>query len=123
MKISFKSTVLVSLLISGLSQATEFNHGNHDDPIVYGMNSVVDTLECGSMSLSQCTDINNTIKPYAKELCQNVMHATIYDNFYYHSHTVYGITILSISLMPATVNYEFSCQALRHSTLAPPRRK
>ncbi len=117
-------------LASSVCIATPYNHVDHNDPGRVIATNVVDTLNCGSLSLSACiTPVNIAI--WGDEACRDkVLDKS--DGFYigpfdayYHTISSHGERIVSVidnnagsGAFAYTVNIQHSCAGFEH---IPPR--
>lgn len=120
-----KKSLLTAAVVmaSGVAQAAPYNHGNHNDPqVLFGTNSV-NTISCGSMSLSSCISAIN-LEAIAAQLCRNkVVDDTDgllpWGQAYFHTVQQYALHVISaIDNSPGVNNYsvdlEYSCSGYKH---------
>ncbi len=124
MKTIYKTALASSLLLmSSQALAQPYNHGNHNDPQILFGTSSIDTLNCGSSSLSACisaVNLENISKQWCRNMVVDVTDGPLpYGQSYYHTVQSYALHIISATDNGSlTNNYSidllYSCSGLNH---------
>lgn len=113
--------VLAFILVSfaSLAEAQEYNHGNHNDPYEQFFDGT-ETVNCGSMSLSQCSS-SGVLLPILDARCTNKVDTTdnggavMYGSPYYHNISEFNVVIQSASgPSPYILTVSFKCGGYLH---------
>ena len=110
---------LVLLAGAAVGHAEEYNHGNHNDPYNQFFDGT-ETVNCGSMSLSQCSS-GGVLLPILDARCTNKVTTTdngglvAYGDPYYHSVSEFDAVIQSASgPSPYILTVSFKCGGYLH---------
>ena len=113
------SLLLCALLISGLSHAEEYNHGNHNDPYQQFFNGT-ENFNCGSLSFYSCTS-QSTIESMVESRCESKVTTTDngglppYGQAYYHNVNGFSIVVQSVTgPSPYNMQISFKCGGYLH---------
>jgi hypothetical protein len=124
MNILQKSVLSAAIILaSGYCQATEFNHGNHDDPYgLFGTDSI-DTLNCGSLSLASCisaVSLTNITQQWCRnKVVDDTDGALPWGQGYMHTVQSYALHIISATDNGSisnnySVELQYSCSGYGH---------
>jgi hypothetical protein len=109
----------LALITGSIAVGQEYNHGNHNDPYDQFFNGV-ETVNCGSMTLSQCSS-PGVLLPILDTRCTNKVTTTdnggavLYGEAYYHNVTESNVVIQSASgPTPYILTVSFKCGGYLH---------
>lgn len=111
---------LLAIILAGFTfgaQAEIYNHGDHNDPVVTYF-SGAKTINCGSLSLSACSNMG-AIESDLNNTCDNKVTAAYRFRYVRTWATDVAITYVTAP-KPFSLQVDYSCKAIDHQLIALP---